>query len=473
MTWIHRIGVLMAAVALSAGVAIGADRPNIVLVMADDMGWGQTSYFNHPHLKTPHLDAMAANGLRMDRFYAGAPVCSPTRASVLTGRTNDRGGVRQHGYALHLQEKTIAQAVKTAGYATGHFGKWHLNGLRGAGAPLLKGDPYHPGHFGFDEWLTVTNFFDMNPIMSRKGKWEEFEGDSSEVAVAEALEFIEQKAKAGQPSFTVIWYGSPHSPWIAFDEDMYYEHDKDTYRHHYGELVAMDRSIGALRSKLRELGIADNTLVWFNSDNGGLAKNFGPDAVGGLRGSKGTLFEGGLRVPGIVEWPAKVKPRVTEFPACTMDIMPTLLDILGLPDSHMLDVVDGISLKKLFAKEIGQRDKPIGFHFQEGAAMIDNNYKIIALERGNGKYLLYDLDRDFAEENDLFKKNKQVAQRMKRALEDFNASVARSKEGKDYPEGYVTKEGPHFRFWSTTEEYKPYLEQLFKRPEYQAEQKRQ
>ena len=111
------------------------DRPNIVLVMADDMGWGQTSYYNHPILKTPHLDAMAANGLRFDRFYAGAPVCSPTRASVLTGRTNDRTGVESHGYALRRQERTIAQTLRDAGYATGHFGKWHLNGLRGPGVP--------------------------------------------------------------------------------------------------------------------------------------------------------------------------------------------------------------------------------------------------------------------------------------------------------------------------------------------------
>jgi arylsulfatase A-like enzyme len=448
-----------------------ADRPNIVLVMADDQGWGQVGYYDHPQLKTPHLDAMAANGLRMDRFYAGAPVCSPTRASVLTGRTNDRCGVRQHGYALHLQEKTIADAVSKAGYATGHFGKWHLNGLRGPGAPLLKDDPYHPGHFGFDEWLTVTNFFDMNPIMSRMGKWEEFVGDSSEVAVGEALKFIERQAKAGKPSFTVIWYGSPHSPWEAFERDQL-DMPSDAAKHHYGELVAMDRSIGTLRAKLRALGIADNTLVWFNSDNGGLARDFGPDAVGGLRGSKGTLYEGGLRVPGIVEWPTKIKPRVTKYPACTMDIMPTLVDVLGLPDDSMLKVRDGVSLKRLFAREIGKRMEAIGFHFQEGAAMIDNNYKIIALERGNGQYLLYDLEKDFAEKNDLFKQKPLVAQRMQKALENFNASVARSKEGADYPEGRVTKDGPHFRFWSTTKEYKPHLEQLLKRPEYAGEDKR-
>ena len=137
--------------------------PNFVLVMADDMGWGQTSYYSHPALMTPNLDAMASAGLRFDRFYAGAPNCSPTRATVLTGRTNDRTGVEDHGFALRRQERTIARALDEAGYATGHFGKWHLNGLRGPGAPVLAEDEHGPGVFGFDEWLSVTNFFEVDP----------------------------------------------------------------------------------------------------------------------------------------------------------------------------------------------------------------------------------------------------------------------------------------------------------------------
>ena len=137
-----------------------ADKPNIILVMADDQGWGQTGYYNHPILKTPNLDAMAAAGLRFDRFYAGGPVCSPTRATVLTGRSHDRTNVQSHGYPLRNQEKTVAQALQRAGYATGHFGKWHLNGIRGPGVPVLKEDKRHPGKFGFDTWLSVTNFFE-------------------------------------------------------------------------------------------------------------------------------------------------------------------------------------------------------------------------------------------------------------------------------------------------------------------------
>ena len=153
---------------------------------------GQTGYYNHPLLKTPNLDEMANNGLRFDRFYAGAPVCSPTRASVLTGRSNDRTGVYDHGYRLRLQEKTISQALKNNGYITAHFGKWHLNGLRGPGAPILKDDKYGPQNFGFDHWLSVTNFFDINPLMSENGDFIDFNGNSSEIIFNEALSFIKE-----------------------------------------------------------------------------------------------------------------------------------------------------------------------------------------------------------------------------------------------------------------------------------------
>ena len=194
-------------------------RPNIILVMADDQGWGQTGYNNHPFLKTPNLDKMAENGLRFNRFYAGAPVCSPTRASVLTGRANDRTAVYSHGYAMCRQEKTIAQALQKAGYKTAHFGKWHLNGLKGPGVPIFKSDERNPGEFGFDEWLSVSNFFDIDPIMSHNGEFVEMKGESSHIVVNEALRFIEKEKDNGKPLFVVIWFGSPHAPWRAEQKD--------------------------------------------------------------------------------------------------------------------------------------------------------------------------------------------------------------------------------------------------------------
>ncbi|MBN1589775.1 MAG: sulfatase-like hydrolase/transferase, partial [Pirellulales bacterium] len=136
-----------------------ADKPNIVLVMADDQGWGDVGYYGHPTLKTPNLDKLAGDGLRFDRFYAAAPVCSPTRGSVMTGRHPNRFGCFRWGNTLRPQEITLAEALKTAGYTTGHFGKWHLGSVQ-------RGSPVNPGASGFDRWFSAPNFFDNDPIMS-------------------------------------------------------------------------------------------------------------------------------------------------------------------------------------------------------------------------------------------------------------------------------------------------------------------
>lgn len=461
--------VTLFALAVAPLRAADAPRPSIIFVMADDMGWGQTGYRGHPILKTPNLDAMAANGLRFERFYAGAPVCSPTRASVLTGRANDRGGVLSHGYALRPQEKTIAQALHGAGYVTGHFGKWHLDGFKGPGVPILDSDPRNPGAFGFDEWVSVTNFFDQNPLMSRQGKFEEFAGDSSEIAVDEALKFIDRHRAGTKPLFIAIWFGTPHSPFKALEPDKaeFAALNKNS-REHYGELVALDRSIGTLRRKLRELGLAENTLLVFNSDNGGLP-GIVPETVGGLRGNKGSVFEGGLRVPGIIEWPAVITtPRVTSFPASTMDLFPTVADILSLPEDVMVKPVDGRSLRPLFTGEIGARAEPIPFRYLNKAALVDNRYKLLTDNLKRGSFQLYDLEADPKESRDVATEKPEVAARMKKALLAWNDSVEASFAGKDYPEGKVTPLDPTPIAWTAHPDYQAYLPDWQERWEYQA-----
>jgi arylsulfatase A-like enzyme len=447
--------------------AADTPRPNIIFVMADDMGWGETGYRHHPVLKTPNLDAMAAAGLRFERFYAGGPVCSPTRASVLTGRTHDRCGVLSHGYALRPQEKTISQALQTAGYATGHFGKWHLNGHMGPGAPILESDPRHPGRFGFDRWTSVTNFFDLNPLMSRQGQIKEFAGDSSEIAVNEAISFLDQHREGDKPMFAVIWYGSPHSPFRALPEDRVpFVELNEASANHYGELVAMDRSIGMLRRRLRELGIADNTLLVFCSDNGGLP-NITPETVGGLRGNKGSVYEGGLRVPGIFEWPAVIKgPRITQYPACVTDLFPTVADILGLPADTLTQPVDGISLKPLLTAELPHREKPLPFRFQGRLALVDNRYKLLSNAPQKGEFQLYDLEADSSESRDISSEQPAIAARMKPKLLDWNKSVDDSFAGKDYPEGKVSPPDPKPIQWTEHPSYAPFLAEWQKRVEY-------
>jgi len=458
--WKQLLGLALLGGALAAQAA---QKPNIVLVMADDQGWGQVGYMGHPRLKTPHLDAMAANGLRFNRFYAAGPVCSPTRASVLTGRTHFRTGVPSHGHNLCLQEKTLPAALKRAGYATGHFGKWHLNGVRGAGVPILSSDENHPGHYGFDEWLSASNYFDRDPLLSRNGQFEEFKGDSSIIAVTEALKFMRRQHRAGKPFLAVIWYGSPHNPQRAVEED-YVDLPDKTLGNHLGEIVGIDRSIGLLRKGLRDLGVERDTLLWYCSDNGGLTID--PDAVGHLRGHKGSLYEGGIRVPGIIEWPGRIKPAVTDFPASTMDIMPTLVDLLDLPADSQLAVRDGESIAALFDGRTPRRAHGIPFRFSRNAALIDGDFKLLGLNVGTaGKWTLYNLKSDPGETTDVAAQHPDRFRRMKTEAEATLASIEASAAGADYPEGRVVQP-PRNDFWYQLEAYRPHFEQFFKRPEY-------
>jgi arylsulfatase A-like enzyme len=329
-------------------VLIHASQPNIVLCMADDQGWGDTAYNGHPLLKTPHLDAMAAAGLRFDHFYAAAPVCSPTRASVMTGRHPNRMGCFSWGRPLRPQEFTIAERLKVAGYVTGHFGKWHLGSV-------LKGSPVNPGNSGFDQWLSAFNFYDNDPVLSREGKAVEIKGESSMIAADAAIEFINTQVKASKPFLAVIWFGSPHSPHQAAPEDAaHYGNRKDAQW--LGEITGLDKAVGKLRWALRKAGVHENTLFWYTSDNGGLKT-----ASSGGRGKKGAIYEGGLRVPAIIEWPERIRtPRVTPVPGNTADIYPTLLDVLGIQPA-VQPILDGISLIQVINGKSDVRANPMGF----------------------------------------------------------------------------------------------------------------
>ncbi len=352
--FLKRVGAgacLAATGCVSASGRGSGSKPNIVLCMADDQGWGDMAYNGHPALKTPNFDAMAAEALRFDRFYAAAPVCSPTRGSVMTGRHPNRFGCFKWGHTLRSQEITVAEALKKAGYVTGHFGKWHLGSVR-------KGSPVNPGASGFDEWLSAPNFFDNDPILSRRGVAVQTKGESSMVTVDAALEFIGKHAATPQPFLAVVWFGSPHGPHRAIEKDraLYADWDKK-FQHFYGEITGMDRAFGKLRKGLRTLGIADNTILWYCSDNGGLPK---VGTTGG-RANKGSVYEGGLRVPAILEWPNRVAGhRVTTVPCNTSDIYPTLVDIVGVRMENQ-PPLDGISLTGLIDGKMKTRPKPMGF----------------------------------------------------------------------------------------------------------------
>ena len=443
-----------------------AVKPNIILCMADDQGWGEMGYYGHPVLKTPIFDEMAAKGLRFDRFYAGAPVCSPTRASVMTGRHPNRSGVFSWNYAIRPEEVTIAQVLKKAGYRTGHFGKWHLG-------PVKADSPVNPGKCGFDEYLSHDNFFEIDPPLSRNGADPEIhKGESSEIIVSEAGKFIRKVRAENKPFFVVIWFGSPHGPYRALEPDaaMYADVKDKERRNRYAEITAMDRAMGQLRRAMQHLRVVDNTLLWYCSDNG-IPNKSGPTA--NLRGSKGNLYEGGIRVPAIIEWPAVViKPRISTMPCVTSDIMPTLLDLLGLdlPDRP----IDGISLRPLIEGQMTTRPQPIGFwkyphksqqknrpwmdpdrlkgttptakrdsiqflnfhhpkplteNFSGQAAWMDNRYKLVT---DGKKSELFDIIADPLEKKDLAKDKSGTVAGMKAQLETWQASVEKSLSGQDY-----------------------------------------
>ena len=447
---------LLAAISVvDVAAAPPISGPNIVLIMADDQGWGDTGYNGHAELRTPNLDDLAQSGLRLNRFYTGHFNCSPTRASVMTGRHPNRMGTFSPGSPIRVQELTVARVLQSAGYATGHFGKWHLNGKNGdknttdiPGRAILASDPLSPGKMGFDEWVSADNFFDLDPVLGRNGVPEKFHGDSSDITTDEALEFIRRQATAGKPFLSVVWFGSPHVPHQALPADKAaYSGLPDKDQNYYGEITAVDRSVGRLRAALRELKVSDNTLLWYCSDNGGAA---GPKSTGNLRGSKGTLWEGGLRVPGLVEWPARIaKPFVSETPCSTLDIYPTILAATGAVAQNQIQPLDGINLLPVFDRQTESREKAIPFWNHAGkqpghAALLEWPYKlhtnpVTGRNNQGGKAsdalptaVLYDVSIDPKETTDLAAQEPVRVARMQAAIEAWKASVENSLAGADY-----------------------------------------
>ncbi len=460
-------------VVVSTGLC--AEKPNIVLVMADDQGWGDMAYNGHPVVKTPNFDQAAASGLRFDHFYAAAPVCSPTRASVMTGRHPNRMGVFKWGYPMRPQEFTVAEALKTAGYATGHFGKWHLGSVRNQ-------SPANPGVNGFDAWLSAPNFFDNDAILSRQGTAVKTQGESSVVTADAALHWMKKQSQSDQPFLAVVWFGSPHSPHRAVEADRrLYDQQPAAAQHFLGEVTGMDRAFGRIRDGLDALGIRENTVLWYCSDNGALPK---VGSTGGHRGNKGKVYDGGLLVPAFIEWPAQIRqPAITNMRCNTCDIYPTLLEIAGVTVARQ-PVLDGVSLVPLFQQPQQSRSKPMGFWdypvrgistpsatwmgelyqaqqagqdlpphasslaaaklpdpaysttvFPGHAAWIDGDWKLhrIADKKGQVKWELYDLGQDAQEQHEVSQQHAARTTMMKQQLENWLASVSRSLNGEDYP----------------------------------------
>ena len=464
---------LLTVCVLVTSTCRASEKPNIILCMADDQGWGDTGYNGHPFLKTPHFDQMAAEGLRFDRWYAGAPVCSPTRGSCLTGRHPYRYGIffANVGHMLP-EEATLAELLKSQGYRTGHFGKWHLGTLTKEVRDSNRGGPsgakeYSPPWLnGFDVcFSTEAKVPTYNP-MKKPGTdelygtayWNEngtrvtenLEGDDSRVIMDRVVPFLHDSAAAKMPFFAVVWFHAPHLPVVAGPRHRaMYENVSGADPDYHGCITALDEQMGRLRQELAALGVAEHTMLWYCADNGPEGKvGKAPGSAGAMRGRKRSLFEGGVRVPGLLVWPEKVRtPRIVSAPCSTSDYLPTILDVLGLERADHPKPLDGISLLPLIEGRTAERPCPIGFESRNQTALIDNQYKLVRNGDDCGpvpegadavpkdRPMLFDIPADPGEKHDLAAEHPEIVSEMNATLQSWRASCKASLEGADYRPG--------------------------------------
>jgi len=375
-------------------------KPNVVVVLADDLGYGDLACYGNPVIKTPHLDNFAREGLRFTDCYAAAANCSPARTGLMTGRTPYRVGI--HNWIpmfspMHVRrsEVTIATLLRDAGYATCHVGKWHLNGDFN-----LPTQPQPSGH-GFDHWFSTQNNALPNhkdPVnFVRNGEpVGPLKGYAAPLVADEAIRWLENGRDKDKPFFLYVCFHEPHEP-IASDKrftDLYPSTgeptDDDLSRAaHHGNVTQMDAAFGRLSATLDRLELRDNTFVLFTSDNGPAITRIHPHgSAGPLRAKKGHLYDGGIRVPGILRWPGHTPVgKTSDVPICGVDLLPTLCDVaaIRLPNQRLPAdrKLDGASILPALTGQTVERTVPLYWHFLRASsktkvAMRVGDWKLLA-----------------------------------------------------------------------------------------------
>ena len=408
-----------------AAVPAVADLPNVLVFLSDDQGWGDLSSTGNSDIRTPHIDSLKRDGASFDRFYV-CPVCSPTRAEFLTGRHHARSGIYSTsagGERMDLDEVTVADMFKVAGYATGAFGKWH-NGMQ---------HPYHPNGRGFGEFYGFCsghwgNYY--SPMLERNGRIVKGRGFCIDDFTSRAMAFMEGAVEAGKPFFAYLPYNTPHSPmqvpdrfWQRFvDRPLEMINQQAPGREvqtHKRSALAMcenlDWNVGRVLGKLDELGVTRDTIVvWFH-DNG-------PNGVrwnGGMRGRKGSTDEGGVRSPLYLRWPARIKAgAVVPQIASVRDLLPTLCDLAGVPTTNRKPL-DGVSLKQLLEKPGSTADsRPDRVLINQWKNKISVRNQRFRLD---DKTRLYDMVADPGQKTN-------VAARHPKVVEELGMAAARHRE---------------------------------------------
>lgn len=393
------------------------DRPNVLVILADDQGWGDLSINGNTNLSTPNIDSLARDGALLDRFFV-CPVCAPTRAEFLTGRYHSRGGVRgvsTGAERLNLDEKTIAQTFKAAGYATGAFGKWH-NGSQ---------FPYHPNARGFDEYYGFTSghwgsYFD--PELDHNGKLVRGKGYITDDLTNHAIDFMAQNKD--RPFFCYLPFNTPHSPMQVPDRffDRFANVDpkmraRDTSLEDLGMTraalamcEAIDWNVGRIFAKLDELKLRDDTIVIYFSDNGPNSWRWN----GGMKGRKGSVDEGGVREPFMIRWPGHIRggTRVPQI-AGAIDLLPTLADMAGIPVASTKPL-DGKSIKPLL---LGQaKNWPDRMIFTLQGKKISVRTQQYRMDQ-TGE--LYDMVADPMQDHDISEQKPEIAAKLQKAMDEW------------------------------------------------------
>lgn len=438
---------------LAAAVSAGAEQPerspNFVLIFCDDLGYGDLGCYGHPTIRTPHLDRMAAEGLRFTQFYCSAPVCTPSRAGLMTGRYAIRSGLCSNQRrvlfpdstgGLPADEVTIAEALRAKGYATACIGKWHLGHL----------PEYLPTRHGFDHYFGIPYSNDMRPTGALRRNWpplplmrdtetiehEPDQGELTERYTAEAIQFIRDVAGQGDerpPFFLYLPHTMPHVPLFASER-----FSGKSPRGLYGDVVeTIDWSTGEILRTLGELGLAQDTLVFFTSDNGPWrTQGARGGSAGLLRGGKGSTWEGGVREPGIAWWPGRIQPGLTSALGSTLDLLPTLVALAGgeLPQDRPLDGYDLGPV--LLDGAAGPRETFYYYRDAEATAVRRGPWKLhVKTQSGYGQLkpdihdppLLFHLDQDPSEEFDVASKHADIVAELKSLLEKHIAETTPGK----------------------------------------------
>lgn len=425
--------------AFAASFARAAERPNFLVILCDDLGYGDLGCYGHPQIKTPRLDKLATEGIRFTDCYAAAPVCSPSRAGLLTGRNPGRAGIYDwisNNHVMHLQtsEVTVATLLKQAGYATCQVGKWHLNGK------FNQPEQPQPGDHGFQHWMSTQN--NAGPSHANPRNFVRNgtplgpqEGYSCDLVANEAIRWLSDLRDKGKPFFLYVCFHETHEP-VASPADLvaqYPDAKKEGEAEYYANAANVDRAVGKLLDKLAALKLDGKTLVLFTSDNGPETLLRYPagkhchGSPGPLRGMKLHLYEGGIRVPGILRYPGRVKAGQTvSEPVCSLDLLPTFCE-LGSATVPAGRKLDGTSLAPLLDGQPLNRQTPLYWQYYRsigepkaamrigdyvilgkwdgpelpaGAGVAAGDCEIIKAAKLNG-FELYNLKTDLAQKHDL------------------------------------------------------------------------